>query len=316
MHHPLVSVVLPVYNGEAYLKPAIESILGQIYTNFELIIINDGSTDNTAQIIESFHDQRIRVIYHPKNLGLDTSLNQTFAQVYGTYIARMDSDDISLPARLEKQVVFMESHPDFGLVGSIYANLNQKREAYEVGAQVYTPDEIPLALPSLNVFCHGSVMFRRSFWETQKLSYDHRFSPYEDYELWLRCSRLTKLYIIPEVLYLYMQNPQGMFLTQHTEMIDGASALGKKWQTTQPLPQLTGSFLKRCIRDRKKYAVKTMQIQGKQLPSNLTLAYQTYLYKLGLVYLRRKKLGGMVLLGISFLISPENWIYKGLSKFI
>ena len=108
MSKPLVSVLMAVYNGEKYLLEAIESILNQTYTNFEFLIINDGSTDSTEEIILSYSDQRIRYIKNEQNLKLIASLNKGLDLAKGKYIARMDADDISLPDRLEKQVNFLE----------------------------------------------------------------------------------------------------------------------------------------------------------------------------------------------------------------
>ncbi|MCY3867896.1 MAG: glycosyltransferase family 2 protein [Chloroflexi bacterium] len=117
---PAVSVVMPVYNGECYLAEAIESILGQTFTDFEFIIVDDGSRDGSAAIIHDFakRDERIRVIQHERNRGLTSARNSGIAASRGQFVAAMDHDDISLPRRIEKQADFLHSHPRLGLVGT------------------------------------------------------------------------------------------------------------------------------------------------------------------------------------------------------
>ncbi len=124
---PLVSVIMPVFNGEKYLSEAIESILTQTYTNFELLIVDDGSTDASAAIIRDYaeRDSRIRFLKHERNLGTGTAQNTGFAVATGAYIANMDHDDISLPTRLEKQVRFLENHPQIGAAGVCAQAKNQ-----------------------------------------------------------------------------------------------------------------------------------------------------------------------------------------------
>ena len=116
--NPLVTVLMPVYNGEKYLKEAIESILNQTFKDFEFLIINDGSTDNSVKIIQSFNDLRIRLIHNESNIGLIKTLNKGLKLSNGKYIARMDCDDVSLPKRLSVQINFMEKHPEIGVCGS------------------------------------------------------------------------------------------------------------------------------------------------------------------------------------------------------
>src|SRR5688500_8514963 len=109
---PLVSVLMPVYNAEAYVSEAIQSILQQTYKNFEFLIINDGSTDNSEKLINTFSDSRIRYIRNSENIKLVATLNKGIDLSVGKYLVRMDADDISLPERLQKQVDFMETHPE------------------------------------------------------------------------------------------------------------------------------------------------------------------------------------------------------------
>src|SRR6185369_12980087 len=114
---PLISVVLPVYNGEEYLRESIDSILKQSYSNFEFLILNDGSSDRSEEIIQSYSDPRIKYHKHA-NCGLAATLNKGIELAKGEYIARQDQDDISLPTRLEKQITFLENHSEYAMVGT------------------------------------------------------------------------------------------------------------------------------------------------------------------------------------------------------
>ena len=125
---PLISVILPAYNAERFLEEAIDSILAQTYKNFELIVLNDGSTDRTEEIILSYNDPRIRYIKNESNLKLIKTLNKGIALARGKYIARMDADDISLPTRFEKEIEFMEIHPDIGVCSSKVIHLFSNRK--------------------------------------------------------------------------------------------------------------------------------------------------------------------------------------------
>src|SRR5688500_300589 len=123
---PKISVILPVYNGQLFLKAAIESILNQSYGNFELLIINDGSVDDTEKIIFGFNDLRIRYIRNERNLGLIATLNKGLDLAKGEYIARMDNDDISLPARLEKQLAYLEENKHVSVLATKLVIINEK----------------------------------------------------------------------------------------------------------------------------------------------------------------------------------------------
>jgi len=118
MDRPKISVIMSVYNGEKYLREAIESILNQTFRDFEFIIINDGSTDKTSEILSSYNDPRIVIINNKRNIGLTKSLNKGLKMVKGEYIARQDADDVSLPERLERMVNFLDMNRDVGLLGS------------------------------------------------------------------------------------------------------------------------------------------------------------------------------------------------------
>ncbi len=129
MNGPEISIVLPAYNCESFLKEAIESLLNQTFKDFELIIINDGSTDKTEDVIKNFSDPRIIYKKNEKNSGLVYTLNKGIDIAKGKYIARMDGDDISLPARLEKQKEILDEYPDIAVAASTITFINEKNES-------------------------------------------------------------------------------------------------------------------------------------------------------------------------------------------
>lgn len=207
---PLVSILLPVYNGAPYLEDAIQSILSQTYSNFECIIIDDGSTDESSSIIEKIRDPRIRV-YNQANQGLAATLNRAIELAKGEYLARQDQDDISLPERFEKQIAFLESHPDYGMVGT-WASIWEGNKETE-RKHMHPTETLILKFELLfnNPFVHSSMMIRRSVFKKVGLySTDKSRQPPEDYELWSRIAREYKIANIPELLHIYREAPQSM----------------------------------------------------------------------------------------------------------
>lgn len=199
---PQVSVLMPVFNGEKYLAQAINSILKQSFDNFEFLIIDGGSTDNSIGIIESFNDSRIKLIHQGKNEpGFASALNMGLDMAKGKYIARMDCDDISHPRRLEKQVDFMELNPQIGISGTWIKIFGERK-----GLEIYplTNQEIQAKLFFSCPLAHPSVIFRTSLLRKNDLYYDLEFDKIcEDYEFWIRCSNFFPLANIPEFLLFY-----------------------------------------------------------------------------------------------------------------
>jgi glycosyltransferase involved in cell wall biosynthesis len=181
---PAISVVMPVYNGGKYLKEAIESILNQTYKDFELILINDGSTDASEEIIESFSDKRIVYLDNGKNLGLAASFNAGIDAARGAYIARMDADDISLPERFEKQLSYLERKPHIGIVGSSIMIINEGGRRLAVHLRPKTHKEIKFSSLFSSPMYHPTVMGRTEIFRSHH--YNETFSNSEDYELWSR----------------------------------------------------------------------------------------------------------------------------------
>ena len=194
---PRISVLMPAYNSAPYIAEAIESILNQTFSDFEFLIINDGSTDKTADIVAQYAkvDKRIKFIDNKKNQGLIAVLNQGLDLARGEYIARMDSDDISMPERFEKQILYMDANPDVGVVGTAGQNFGADNSVNISPAIV---DAVEL-LRGVG-FYHPSVMMRKSVIDKYNLRYDKNFYLVEDHELWTRLLNVTKLRNIPDVL--------------------------------------------------------------------------------------------------------------------
>jgi len=197
---PLISVLMAVYNGEKYLHEAIDSILNQRYTNFEFLIVNDGSIDLTEDIILSYSDNRIRYIKNETNLKLIASLNKGLDLAIGKYIARMDADDISLPERLEKQVDFMERNQEIGVLGTSVKTIGLENN-YEVHFK-QGHDQIRFELFFHNYLHHPTVMLRSSLIKKNKIYYENYLHA-EDYALWVKLTKFTKIEILAEVLLNY-----------------------------------------------------------------------------------------------------------------
>ncbi|MDT8317000.1 MAG: glycosyltransferase family 2 protein [bacterium] len=201
---PKVTILMPVYNGERYLREAVDSMLGQTFQDFEFIIINDGSTDGTSQILSSYDDPRI-IIINQGNVGLSKSLNRGFKMARGAYIARMDCDDISLPQRLEKQVALMEREPLTGVCGTWIKTIGDNgRSVWNYPA---ASEEIRCRMIFESVIAHPSAVIRRSFFEKYNLYYDENLNQAQDYALWVKCASLFDLKNISEVLLMYRIHP-------------------------------------------------------------------------------------------------------------
>ena len=197
---PVVSVIMPVYNAERYLRAAIDSILAQSFHRFELLIIDDGSTDGSMEIVRSYTDSRIRVFSEPHR-GLVAALNKGLTEARGDYIARMDADDVSKPERLCKQVAYMQSHPETPLVGCWARLIDAKGKP--TGNSKMPPTQgwrLRVALCGANQFVHGSVMMRREA-VLQVGGYRAAFVTTEDYDLWLRLGEVGVLANLAEPLY-------------------------------------------------------------------------------------------------------------------
>lgn len=208
-----VSVIMSVYNSEDYLSDCIRSVLNQTYNNMEFIIIDDASTDESYNIIEKYAeiDKRIKVIRNTVNKGLTYNLNRAIEMSQGEYIARMDSDDISLPRRFEKQVSFLDKNSDVDICGSWVYLVDSETKLKFNAKRPCSDQQIKEQMIFGNPMTHPSVMMRKCVFE--KVKYDETFRTMQDYKLWTDLSD-KKFHNIPEYLLLYRINEQGITKTE------------------------------------------------------------------------------------------------------
>ena len=199
---PKISVVMPVYNGEKYLREAIESILSQTYTDFEFIIINDASSDSTEEIIKSYDDNRIVYLKNEQNLGVAGTLNRGLDTAKGEYIARMDADDISLPQRFEKQVEFMDKHQNVGVCGS---HIRIFEDDGSEKTFIYSQSDAELRVDMLFncPFAHPAVMIRKFILDNYNILYNLEYEKAEDYRMWYDIMSVSSGYNIQQQLLRY-----------------------------------------------------------------------------------------------------------------
>ena len=206
---PLISVLLPIFNAERFLAEAIQSVLNQTYPNFELIILNDGSTDGSDEIVKSFDDKRIKYFTH-ENIGLAATLNKGLSLACGEYIARQDNDDVSLPERFEHQMDYLLSHIDVDLLGTAAEIIDERGQSTQ-RSHHHPTDNISLkwALLFNNPFVHSSVIFKKSK-AMACGGYNTNTSYFEDYHLWSAMAQQGKIANLPNILLKYREVNSGM----------------------------------------------------------------------------------------------------------
>lgn len=234
MAEPRISVAMSVYNNAPFLAEAIESILGQTFGDFEFLIVDDGSRDGSGAIIDAYaaRDPRIRAI-HQENRGLVASLNRLIDEARAPLIARMDGDDIALPERFERQVAFLDAHPDHGVVGTCTDDID------EAGRITFNRDFHPLDHQSLlaalghgPVLCHPSVMMRRDVVQAAG-GYRSAFVHCEDYDLWLRLADRTQLCSLPDRLLHYRRSAGQISSAHALQQQIGAAVAYLAWRERQ-----------------------------------------------------------------------------------
>ncbi len=223
---PKISVVMSVYNGERFLREAIDSILNQTYKDFEFIIVNDGSTDRSEKIIRSYKDKRIRLI-NQKNHGLVYSLNKGVKLARSDLIARMDADDVSEENRLEKQIKFIKTNKSVTLVGSSMTVIDESSKIKHIHHVLIDDPELKQELLVRSPFAHGSVIFDKKKFIKAGM-YKISNWPAEDYGLWLDISKHGNFYNINEPLYRYRENSNGISSTNNHQQIMKSNQIRKK----------------------------------------------------------------------------------------
>lgn len=203
---PVISVIMSVYNTEiVFLKEAIDSILSQTFSDFEFIIIDDCSDEKTRKILNEYKkDNRVILKRNERNLGLTISLNRAISMARGKYLARMDADDICLPERFEIEIEYLEKFSDLGVVGTSFIIMDNGREIFR-GNEAYFPEQIKARL----FFCnngllHSSILMRRALiCREMDLLYNEEIKKSQDFDLWVRVSRKSKIFVIPICLMKY-----------------------------------------------------------------------------------------------------------------
>ena len=215
---PRVTVLLPVYNSEKYIKESIDSIISQSFTDWDMLILNEyGSSEVCTEIVKEYEskDNRIKVVQNTKRLGLAESLNLGIREARGEYIARMDADDISKKDRFQKQVDFLDSHPNIAVVGSYQHHFGEDID------WVHAPATDPQQCKSNAIFfcdlCHSTLMLRRGVFEKNALYYDNTYLA-EDFELWSRVIDFGDIANIPEVLGEYRVGEDNITLEKKSKL--------------------------------------------------------------------------------------------------
>lgn len=199
--NPLVSILMPIYKTAPYLRDAMDSVLSQTYTNFELIVLNDCSPDNAEEILDRYDDPRIIRYLGTENQGLSNVLNIGLDMAKGKYIARMDSDDISLPERLQTQVNYLESHTDIDLCSCGMKLFGAKDGEW---VRESDPEKVKITALFFSPILHASSVWRKESFERASLRFRQEMVPAEDYDLWTRALLAgLKLINLPQVLYKY-----------------------------------------------------------------------------------------------------------------
>ena len=234
-----VSVLMPVYKtDEKFLREAIDSILNQSFKDFEFLILDDCPEDPREEIVGSYKDNRIRYFKNEKNMGITPSRNKLIDWAQGEYLAVFDHDDISLPHRLERQVDFLDKHPDYGVVGTKFKTMKRG----EIITNPTDDHDIKVALMQNCAITHSSAMIRKTVLIDHKLRYEESFSPAEDYALWNRLIKYTKFYNLNDEVFLYYRDHQNN--TSHKQAKEMQEATIAIWSFTRnDNPALYEEFL-------------------------------------------------------------------------
>lgn len=224
---PRVSVVMAVYNAEAFLAEALESVLFQSFRDLELVVIDDGSTDATAAILGGFRDRRVQVLTNPQNLGFAASLNRGIDVARGSYIARLDADDICGRDRLQRQVAFLDDHQDVAILGSAARVVGEGAAGQAIWTLPQSSLAVRFAALLRSPFLHPTVMLRRAAFKPSELVYDAGFAPAEDYELWSRALRSVEGANLPEPLVTYRLHDEQMTSTRRSGMLNAHDSIAR-----------------------------------------------------------------------------------------
>lgn len=316
---PKVTVLMPVYNGLAYLRPAIESVLNQTFTDFEFLIVDDASTDASVECIRSYTDSRIRLVCNESNLGQADSLNRGLELARGTYIARLDQDDACLPERLQRQADFLDSQPDMAVISTW---------EYTIDSQGRTVRTWRSSLKNYGAFLgtllvakcpiwHPSVMFRHQA-VVELGGYDASYAPADDFDLWgkLAMARFNAAFV-PEFLVLQRVHggrqsvTRGTVQLEHTrrshDKLIGAFCSSSEASLVAMLLRMEDSFWNQCTSKAQLGDVlSALNEMLANIRTSLDLSPQEYATLTGVVY---KRLGSGVAMGSKIVNLPPLLFY-------
>lgn len=224
-NNPVVSVLVGVYNEEKYIEASLQSLLDQTFGDFEVIVVDDCSTDSSVEIVQLFDDPRVRLLENEENIGLTKSLNRALDAAEGRYVARQDADDLSYPSRLEREVAYLESHEDVALVGTgayLIDGDGEIRQERTVLETVSFDD-----LVAKNHIIHGSILARTDVFESVG-RYDDLFRYSQDLDMWLRIAEEHEIRNIPEPLYYFRIHDESVyFSSKENSMLYAQLALAR-----------------------------------------------------------------------------------------
>lgn len=218
---------MPLYNGRQHVADAVVSILEQTYKDFELLVINDGSTDDSREIVQSFDDPRIRIEDNPRNMGVTATLNRGLQLARGTIIARQDADDVSLPDRLRRQIDVLQTNPQTAMVGGWYRVVDSTNEGGRIQRLPELPAHLSWSLLFGNQFMHGLATFRKRVVRALG-GYSPSIVFAQDYDLWCRLSRTHALQNVPTVLAHYRRTPKGISVSYEAAQRQSALATSRQ----------------------------------------------------------------------------------------
>ena len=204
MDKPILSMVMGVYNGERFLREAIDSILSQTFSDFEFIIVDDGSTDSSVDIVRSYSDTRIRLYLNESNHGISYTANRGISLARGKYVARMDQDDWSHPDRFRKQIEFLESHPDIDILGTMRDSICDGRRTPPYWKwYIERPCDMRYMMNFDDYIYHTTMMFRREAYEKNNIRYDECYKYANDFDFCLKFVRACNASVLKDVLVTY-----------------------------------------------------------------------------------------------------------------
>lgn len=254
-----VSIIMSVYNEENHILECMESILNQTYSCFECIIIDDASTDRTAELLSEIRDSRIKVYYNKKNRGLTVNLNRAMTLAKGKYIVRMDADDIATSDRIGRQVLFMEQHPEVALASCGYKEIGIRSSVYQ-GQSQWTSDRIKAMLLFHSVLPHPGFIFNKAMIERYGIAYEPKLKYAQDYLFQSNVSHYYEIAFMPDILLKYRVSPKQVSISKREEQAMCANVTRMKqlkWLGIQRLPvpiEVWESFCMNRVLGQNKYS--------------------------------------------------------------